>query len=466
MENKEIKIPRRILGSLLTSLSAGVVPRSGAQYIAIGRNDEVAALSGDLDRVAEGGGAMRFLVGRYGSGKSFLIQLTRSAAMDRGFVCADADLSPERRLSGSGGEGLATYRELVRNLSCKAVPDGGALPVILSKWLSSLSAETASEGLAPESEAFASAMDKKIYSACRSIESGVGGFDFAYVLAEYYRAYSSGNEDRMSACMRWLRGEYSTKIEARAALGVRTLSIINDGSWYDAIKLLAAFVRLAGYKGLAVFIDEGVNLFKIVNRVSREQNYEKLLTMYNDSLQGRAEGLMIIVGGTPQFLEDTRRGLFSYDALKSRLSDGAFPEAGLRNMMSPVLRLRRLSDSELYALVMRLSLLHANYYGYDVRLLDDEMLVFLRGELSRTGASEMVTPREIIRDFLMTLDLMYQNPELTFGEILIRTGRSHYLEDEGDAVDAVDDGPEVPEDVPVPDDIPSPDGLDTTIFDF
>lgn len=433
MQNTDFKIPKRVLGSLLTSLSAGVVPRSGAPYIAIGRNDEVTALSGDLDRVADGGGAMRFLVGRYGSGKSFLIQLTRSAAMDRGFVCADCDLSPERRLCGSGGNGLATYKELVRNLSCKASPDGGALPVIMSKWLSALSADVASGGLVPGSDAFDCEMTKKIYSACRSLESGVGGFDFAFVISEYYKAYSVGDDERVSVCLRWIRGEYSTRTEARSAFGVRTLSVIGDDNWYDHLKLIASFVRLAGYKGLAVFIDEGVNLYKIVNRVSREQNYEKILAMYNDALQGRAEGLMIVMGGTPQFLEDNRRGLFSYDALKSRLADGAFPEAGLKNMMSPVMRLRRLSDSELLALIMRLTLLHAKYYDYDPRITEEQMEVFLKGELSRAGASEMVTPREIIRDYLMLLDLMLQNPDTDFAEILVRTGRERFLAGDEDA---------------------------------
>lgn len=438
MNNTDFKIPKRVLGSLLTSLSAGVVPRSGAPYIAIGRNDEVTALAGDLDRVAEGGGAMRFLVGRYGSGKSFLIQLTRSAAMDRGFVCADCDLSPERRLCGSGGNGLATYKELVRNLSCKASPDGGAMSVILSKWLSALSASAAEEGNAPGTADFDRAMTQKIYAACRSLESGVGGFDFAFIISEYYKAYSTGDDERMSVCLRWLRGEYSTRTEARSALGVRTLSVISDDNWYDHVKLIAAFVRLAGYKGLAVFIDEGVNLYKIVNRVSREQNYEKILAMYNDALQGRAEGLMIVMGGTPQFLEDTRRGLFSYDALKSRLADGAFPEAGLKNMMSPVLRLRRLSDSELLALIMRLTLLHAKYYGYTPRVTEEQMETFLKGELSRAGATEMVTPREIIRDFLMLLDLMFQNPDTDFAEILVRTGRERFLapDENSDAVES------------------------------
>ena len=444
METNDFKIPKRILGSLLTSLSAGVVPRSGASYVAIGRNAEVTALASDLDRTADGGAAMRFIVGRYGSGKSFLIQLARSAAMERGFVCADADLSPERRLCGSDGAGLATYRELVRNLSCKASPDGGALPVILSKWISSVSAECAAAGLAVGSPEFDDAVSRRIYDACRTLEGGVGGFDFAYILSEYFKAYSAGNDERCSVCIRWLRGEYSTRTEARGALGVRTLSVISDDNWYDYLKLIASFVRIAGYSGLAVFIDEGVNLYKIVNHVSREQNYEKLLAMYNDALQGRAEGLMIVIGGTPQFLEDTRRGLFSYDALRSRLSDSS-ADTGLVNLMSPVLRLKRLSDSELYALILRLSLLHSKYYNYTPKLTDSEMEKFLRGELSRAGADAMITPREIIRDFLGLLDLIYQNPDESFENILEKTGRGNYLSDGDGASDAKPDPASAPD---------------------
>lgn len=426
MENADFKIPKRILGSLLTSLSAGVVPRSGASYVAIGRNSEVSALAQDLERTAAGGAAMRFIVGRYGSGKSFLIQLTRSAAMDRGFVCADADLSPERRLCGSDEAGLATYRELVRNLSCKASPDGGALPVILSKWMSAISSECAAEGLTVGSPELDEAVGRRIYAVCRELEGSVGGFDFAFILSEYYKAYRVGNDERCSVCIRWLRGEYANRTESRNALGVRTLSVINDDNWYDHLKLLASFLHIAGYSGLAVFIDEGVNLYKIVNRVSREQNYEKLLAMYNDALQGRAEHLMLVIGGTPQFLEDTRRGLFSYDALKSRLSDSS-ADTGLVNLMSPVLRLKRLSDSELYALVLRLTLLHSKYYGYEPKLTDAETEIFLRGELSRAGADAMITPREIIRDFLGLLDLIYQNPEQSFEDILKKTGRAHFI---------------------------------------
>ena len=413
------RIPKRILGTLLSSVSAGVVPRSGAPYIAIGRVDEIASLTEDLKRVADGEGATRFIVGRYGSGKSFLIQLMRGYAAERGFVTADCDLSPERRLSGSGG--LATYRELVRNLSCKASPDGGALPAIIGRWYSAASEKLTLKGIAPTSREFPALVTAEIIKDARSLESGVGGFDFALVVSEYCRAYGEGDEEKMSACLRWLRGEYGNKTEARRATGLRTVSVIDDSNWYDHIKLICALVRRVGYAGLCVFIDEGVNLYKIVNRISRESNYEKILSMYNDTMQGRAEGMMLVFGGTPQFLEDTRRGLFSYEALRSRLCDSRFTSAGdtpLRSMMGPVIRLRRLSDAELLALMMRLTSLHGQYHAWTPRITEEEMTDFLKSSLSRAGAEEMITPREIIRDYVSLLDLLLQNPEVTCRAIM------------------------------------------------
>lgn len=418
---KTAKVPARILGSLLSSVSAGVVPRSGAPYIAIGRTEEVAALSAELDKVAGGEGSMRFLIGRYGSGKSFLIQLMRGYAMDRGFVTADADLSPERRLSGAGGEGLATYRELIKNMSSKASPDGAALPVIIGRWFSVVASSVAEKGLEVGTDEFDSAFTSEIFGTVRKLEYQVGGFDFACVISEYYKAYRAGDDTKMSACLRWLRGEYQTKSEARAAIGVRSLGVISDDNWYEHIKLFASLVRLIGYKGFAVFIDEGVNLYKITNRVSRENNYEKLLAMFNDTLQGRAEGLMIVMGGTPQFLEDTRRGLFSYEALKSRLSDSRYADSGLKSFMGPVIRLRRLSEGELLALVMRLTMLHGEYHKWEPRVTDEEKKSFLEAEMRRTGADEMITPREIIRDYISVLNLLYENPDADFAEIVKTT---------------------------------------------
>jgi len=411
------KVPRRILGTLLSSLSAGVVPRSGAPYIAMGRNEEIDALVTSLDRVSEGEGSIKFIIGRYGSGKSFLIQLSRGYAMDKGFVTADCDLSPERKLCASGGQGLATYRELMKNLACKASPDGGALPAIIGKWFTSIKMTLTDEGFDPNSPVFDEEFGRRITKTVRELESDVGGFDFAAVMREYYTAVMAEDDMKQSACLRWFRGEFNTRTEARQAVGIRSLSIINDENWYDYLKLITAFVRLIGYAGLCVFIDECVNLFKISNRISRENNYEKILSMFNDTMQGRSPGMMIVFGGTPQFLEDTRRGLFSYEALRSRLSDGRFGGGELRSLMQPVLRLKRLSDSELLALVLRLTALHGEYHKWEPRIPDEDMKSFLISSLSRTGAETMITPREIIRDYVTLLDLLYTNEDKTFADI-------------------------------------------------
>lgn len=418
-EGNEIKVPKRILNSLLSSLSAGVVPRSGAPYIAIGRKEEINSILDNLDAVAEGGSFARFLIGRYGSGKSFLIQLIRGYALERGFICADADLSPERRLTGGSGAGLATYRELLINLSTKAAPDGGALQTVLTRYFTKLKTDIISEGIAPESEAFDTELKKRVLLMLAELEGDVGGFDFARVLGEYFSASISEDSDKKSACLRWIRGEFSNKTEASSMLGFKVSTVIDDDNWYNYIKIIASLSVKLGYLGLVVFVDECVNLYKIPNRISREANYEKILTIFNDTLQGKAKNLGFIFGGTPQFLEDTRRGLFSYDALKSRLADSKYSSLGYQNLSSPVIRLRRLSDNELLALVRRLTRLYMQREGNDVPpVTDGQIEAFMHLALSRAGAEELVTPREIIRDFLTLLNILRDNPEASFDSLI------------------------------------------------
>lgn len=415
--DEKITVPKRILSSLISSVSAGVVPRLGAPYIAIGREAEISALLSDLEIVGEGGSAMRFVIGKYGSGKSFLIQLMRGYALERGFICADCDLSPERRLCGGKGSGIATYRELIKNMSSKTSPEGGALGPVISRWLSSVQGEVAQSSVLPGSPDFGKEVSKRVFALSKKMENSVGGFDFASVINSYYRAETEGSDELKSACLRWLRGEYTTKTEAREYLSVG--SLISDDNWYDYIKLWAEFVKSIGYRGFVVFIDECVNLYKITNRVSRENNYEKILSMFNDTLQGRAPGLCMIMGGTPQFLEDTRRGLFSYEALRSRLADGRFTGSGeFRDMLGPVIRLRRLSDNELFALISRLTKLHGMYYSWEPRVTEEQQAQFLREAVSRTGADTMMTPREMIRDYMSVLNILLQNPSAGFTDVV------------------------------------------------
>ena len=417
----EPKVPKRILNTLLSSLTAGVVPRVGAPYIAIGRREEINSLLDNLEDVKDGGAACRFLIGRYGSGKSFLIQLIRGYALDRGFICLDADLSPERRLTGGNGAGLATYRELMTNMAIKASPDGGALPTVLSRHYTKLRSELVAEGIMPDDAEFNLELKKKVFATLAELEGDVGGFDFARVLTEYYDASISDNTDKKSNCLRWLRGEFSTKTEAKNALGFSVSTIIDDDNWYSFVKLFASLSAQLGYSGLVLFIDECVNLYKIPNRISREANYEKLLAIFNDTLQGKAKNLGVIFGGTPQFLEDTRRGLFSYDALRSRLADSKYSEMGYKNLSSPVIRLPRLSDNELLALVRRLTKLYQQREGTDTPpVTDAEIETFMNLALSKAGAEELITPREIIRDFLTLLNILRDNSEAKFAEIIKR----------------------------------------------
>ena len=412
-----MKIPRRIASVVINSLKGGVVPRIGLPYITVGREAEIDALLREVEIIAEGGASFRFIVGRYGSGKSFLLQTIRNYVMDRNFVVADADLSPERRLQGARGQRLATYKELIQNLSTKTRPEGGALTLILDRWLSNVQSEAAAEsGLGPGDAGFAGLVEKKIGEVVNSLNEMVHGFDFAKLLTVYYRANLAGDDESKAKVVKWFRGEYANRTEARAELGVNI--VITDDDWYEYIKLFAMFLKKAGYNGLLVLIDELVNIYKIPNSITRQYNYEKLLTMYNDTLQGRARHLGIIMGGTPQCIEDTRRGVFSYEALRSRLEEGRFVLDGMRNVLSPVIRLSPLTCEEMLVLIEKVAEIHAGLFEYGRRLSQQELIDFIRIEFGRIGADAKLTPREVIRDFIELLNIVYQNPEANVAELL------------------------------------------------
>ena len=402
------RVPKRIAAVLINSLKGGVVPRIGLPYVTVGRKTEIAALLHDLDLIADGGASFRFLVGRYGAGKSFLLQTIRTHAMGKGFVVADADLSPERRLQGTGGQGLATYRELIRNLSTKTRPEGGALQLVLDRWVANLRGGVGASGDIDDSQALEQAM--------APLEEMVHGFDFSRIMRAYHDAVVSGDDERRSSVLRWLRGEYRTKTEARRDLGINVC--ITDDDWYDYLKLLAQFLKGAGYEGMLVLIDELVNLYKIPNSITRQYNYEKILTMYNDTLQGKAHYLGIIMGGTPQSIEDRRRGVYSYEALRSRLAEGRFAREGLADMLAPVIHLNPLTYEELLVLIEKLADIHAGYFGYERTIDTDQLVKFLQIEFGRVGADTHLTPREVIRDFIELLDIMYQNPETDMEALL------------------------------------------------
>lgn len=409
--------PKRIASAIINSLKGGVVPRIGLPYITVGRETEIDALLHDVEIIADGGASFRFIVGKYGSGKSFLLQTIRSHVMDRNFVVVDADLSPERRLQGTKGQGLATYKELIRNMSTKTRPDGGALTLILDRWISNVQSETAAEnGLDSNDPMFRKAVESKIYEVIGALNEMVHGFDFAKLLTIYYNAYWNGDDESKAKVVKWFRGEYNTKTEAKSDLGVNI--IITDEDWYEYIKLFAMFLKKAGYSGLLVLVDELVNIYKIPNSITRQYNYEKILTMYNDTLQGKAKYLGIIMGGTPQCIEDTRRGVYSYEALRSRLAEGRFGREGVKDMLAPVIHLSPLTNEEMLVLIEKLADIHAGLFGYTQTLTQEDMISFIQIEFGRIGSDSHITPREVIRDFIELLDIVYQNPQIKATELL------------------------------------------------
>ena len=411
-----MKIPKRIAQTLMNSLKGGVVPRVGLSYVTVGRRAEIDALLRDVDIIADGGASFRFIVGKYGSGKSFLLQTIRNYVMAKNFVVVDADLSPERRLQGTRGQGLATYKELIRNMSTKTKPEGGALPLILDRWISSVQQEVVEEsGMSVTDPGLERAVEKKISAVIYSLNEMVHGFDFARLLTAYYQAHRSGDDETKAKVLKWFRGEYATKTEARAELGVSI--VITDDDWYEYLKLFAAFLNRAGYAGMLVLIDELVNIYKIPNAITRQYNYEKILTMYNDAMQGKAQHIGFILGGTPQCMEDPRRGVYSYEALRSRLAEGHF-SGEHKDLLSPVIRLLPLTNEEMLILIEKLADIHAGLYEYDQIVTQQDMVDFIEIEFGRIGADSHITPREVIRDFIQVLDIVYQNPGIDVRTLL------------------------------------------------
>lgn len=413
-----MSITKREAKTILTSLSAGVVPRTGLRHISVGRLPEVAALKSDLDHNREGGATVRFVIGRFGSGKSFLLQLMRTYALESKFVVADADFSPERRLFGSGDEAIATYRELMKNLSTQTRPDGNALPTIIERWISGIQTSVATEsGLDHGSPEFVSQVKSRILGTLNDMQELIHGFDFGSVLAAYYQGYAENNEELKSSALRWMRGEYGTKTEAYAALKIRT--IIDSDNFYDYLKVFAIFFRKIGYSGFTVCLDEAAYLYTITNSVSRKNNYEAILSIINDCLQGKAAHIGFIFGGTPEFLEDQRRGLFSYEALRSRLAGNRFLGEGLQDFTGPVIKLSSLTAEEIFVLLQKIREIHQSQAAAPVKMTDQDIHAYMEETLRRMGAREFTTPRELVREFVNLSNLLDQYPEKTWQEIVM-----------------------------------------------
>ncbi|WP_059415022.1 ATP-binding protein [Cupriavidus basilensis] len=411
--------------AVIQSLRAGVVPRTGQHLVQVGRNREIETLVTDIDRVADGGAAFRLVTGEYGAGKTFFLNLVRSVAMEKKLVVANADLNPDRRLHSSGGQARSLYAELMRNISTRTKPDGGALAGIVEKFIATARSEAKTGGQTTEA-----VLRQKL----EQLTELVNGYDFADVIAAYCRGAEEGNEQLKTDAVRWLRGEFSTRTDARQALGVRT--IVDDASVYDQLKLLGRFVRLAGFSGLLVCLDELVNLYKLANTQARNSNYEQILRILNDSLQGTAVGLGFVLGGTPEFLLDTRRGLYSYPALQSRLAQNVFTAGGLVDFTGPVVRLSSLTPEDFYVLLQKIRQVYA--FGDEAKSLlpDNGIFSFMEHCSKRIGDSYFRTPRTTITSFIDLLAVLEQNPGADWQTLL---GGIEITPDAGGQADAAID---------------------------
>ena len=407
------RIPKRTLVTMMNALSSGVVPRRGLEYIAVGRRRETETFLSDMEATAEGGGAFRVISGRYGNGKSFLMQMVRNKAMEEGFVVMDADLSINRRLTGGKNEGLATYRELIKNTAVKSKPDGGAMESLIQDYISSILENDGTDNDITGLERSCAILS----SIPPSLSPLPFSRDFVVSVSEYLRDTMSDGDGTSS--LRWFKGEYDSKRDAKTDLGVS--SIPDDSNWYDMIKIWAEVSVLAGYKGLIVFIDEGVVLYKLQSKISRSNNYERMLTILNDIMQGKSSYLSMYMCGTPEFIEDPNRGLYSYEALRSRLVSGRY-ENTVDNYMGPVMTLRPLSNEDVFVLIRTIRDLYELRYDWE-SCVDDAMLEdYLRTAVSSSISSSMITPREITRDLISLLDTMKQNPDVPFYDLI--EGRS------------------------------------------
>lgn len=401
------RIRPRDRDAIINSLRAGVVPRIGQQHIQVGRAGELAALLADIERIADDGSAARFVIGEYGSGKTFFLQLVRSVALQKKLVTVHADLSPDRRLHATGGQARSLYSELMRNMATRAKPDGGAMGSVVERFVTSALSEARATGRSPEAV---------IRAGLDQLTELTGGYDFADVVAKYWQGHDTGNEQLKSDAVRWLRGEFTTRTDARAALGVRT--IVDDANFYDQLKLLARFVRLAGFDGLLVGLDEMVNLYKLANSQARNSNYEQILRILNDALQGSAAGIGFLFGGTPDFLTDSRRGLYSYTALQSRLSENTFATSGRADLTGPVIRLASLTPEDLYVLLSKLVHVHASGNSAAYLLPAEGLHAFMNHCSSKIGDAYFRTPRNTIRSFLDLLAILEQNPDLQWTQVI------------------------------------------------
>ena len=422
------KIKPKEATSIINSLIGGVVPKIGVQHIAVGRSEEINAVVTALEDVKNGHSMVKFWIGDFGSGKSFMLHLLNTVALKQKFVVANADFTPDNRLYSNDGKAVALYTAIMDNVSIQTKPEGGALPTLLEKWIEQVITKTAEDNKISlteiRNEQYLALIQTNIQKTINEI-TDVGGFDFGLVVMKYYEGFIKNDEQLRRNALKWLKGEYSTKTEARQDLGIR--EIINDLNYYDMLKNFSKLFVSMGYSGFMVNLDEAINLYKISNSAIREKNYEKILTIYNDCFQGKVANLFFNFAGTKEVLENQRRGLFSYDALKTRLATNKYETLEIRDFAQPVIRLLPIDHNEIFVLLKNLKAIFDYNYKTDLSISDDDIKQFMEELFNKPGASDFLMPREVIREFLNILNIIRQNPTLDktklFGELEISDER-------------------------------------------
>ncbi|MGG7549624.1 ATP-binding protein [Chryseobacterium arthrosphaerae] len=404
--------------SIINSLVSGVVPKIGVQHITVGRSEEVNAFINSLEDVKNGLSLVKFWIGDFGSGKSFMLHLLNTVALKQKFVVANADFTPDNRLYANDGKSVILYSAIMDNIAIQTKPEGGALQTLLEKWIEQVISKTAEENhislLEIRNDQYLGLIQNSIMKTVNEITE-VGGFDFGSAIIKYYEGYIKGDESLRRNALKWLKGEYTTKTEARQDLGIR--EIINDSNYYDMLKNFCKLFVSMGYSGFMINLDEAINLYKISVSASREKNYEKILSIYNDCFQGKVSHLFINFAGTKEFLENERRGLFSYQALKSRLEGNKFETSDFRDFAQPVIRLMPMNHNEIFVLLKKLKLIFDFNYKTELNITDEEISAFMEEMFNKPGAAEFLTPREVIRDFLNILNIIRQNPDVDKGRL-------------------------------------------------
>lgn len=394
--------------TIIQSLRSGVVPRVGLQHIQVGRNNELKSFIKDLETIADGGSSFRLIIGDYGSGKTFFLSLVRSIALEKGLVTMTADLSPSKRLYGNEGQARRLLADLVTSLSTRTKQDGNALTNILEKFISIAQVKAEKER---EEISFT------IKNMLNELNDFPNGHSFAYIVYKYWEAYDTENDALKNCVLKWLKGEYATKTDTMRDLGIR--DFINDASFFNTLKLYSVLVKKAGYKGLLINLDEMVNLYKAAHGTSRKMNYEEILGILNNTLQGTVSNIGFIMSGTPEFLKDTRRGLYSYEALRSRLAENDFSkQLGVVDYNSTVLHLSSLSKEELYVLLKNLRNVFACGIEKDFLVPDEALVAYMNYCFNKIGESYFRTPRNTIKGFLDLLSILEQYPSLKWDDVI------------------------------------------------